>query len=264
MAGGTVCVKIVGEQKTDDWDRPGRNRIAWRCQDTVWLAPRTGLAYKVERVIEKREPARDEPVQRSVLRFELESSVPYTGQFFDERRREVTQTLAFAATAAPLLQAPTVNGPQLHALAGKIAFHLDREAPTPYREALLQVRHNVEAARRGEVIVPVPADVPTPSAVAVRGEPAPDFVAPDIRTRASLNLKRSLGKPVLLVFFNPTSMTADQLLQFAQRLASTYPEQVTVLGLTMSDDVQRVRDRTDPLSLRFPILNGTGLSELRH
>ncbi len=259
MAGGTICIKIVGEQKTDDWDRPGRDRVAWRRQDTVWLAPRVGLAYKVERIIEKREPGRDEPAQRSVLRYDLESSVPYTGQFFDERWREVTQALAFAAAAAPLLLAPAQHGPQLNALAAKIAFHLDREAPTPYREAVLQVRRNVEAGKRGEVLVTLPVDVPVETGVAVRGEPAPDFVAPDVQTRASVNLKRALGKPVLLVFFSPNSATVDQLLEFAQALANAYPQQITVLGMAMSDDLRLVRDRTDRLLLRFPLLNGTGL-----
>ena len=258
-ANGAICIKIVGEQKTDDWDQPRLDRIAWRRLDTVWLAPRVGLAYKVERIIEKREPGRDEPTQRSVLRYDLESNVPYSGQFFEERRQEVTQALAFAAAAAPLLPVPAKNGPQLHAVANKIDFHLDREPPTPYREAILQLRRYVEAGKRGEVPVTITTDAPIESGVATLGEPAPDFVAPEVFARASTTLKRWFGKPVLLVFFNPTSMTADPLLLFAQRVATDYSPDVTVLGMAMSDDAELVRDRTERLSLKIPLLNGTGL-----
>ncbi len=259
MVNGASCIKIVGEQQTDDWERPGRDRNAWRRQDTVWLAPRAGIAYKVERFIEKRGPGRDEPILRSLLRYELESSVPYTGQFFDERRQEVTQALAFAATAAPLLPAPARNVPQLNALANKIASHLDREPPTPYREAVLQVRRTVEAGKRGEVPLLVPTETPVDISVATVGEPAPDFLAPEVGTRGTTTLKRWQGQPVLLVFFNPNSTTADPLLQFAERLARAFPKQITVLGMAMSDDSERVREKTHHLTLSFPLYNGTGL-----
>jgi peroxiredoxin len=258
-ANGALCLKIVGEQKTDDWDRPRLDRLAWRRQDTVWLAPRVGLAYKVERVVEKRAPGRDEPIRRTVLRYGLESCVPYSGERFDERRQEVAQALGFAAAAAPLLPTPGRNGAPLAALANRIAFHLDREPPTPYREAILEVRRRVEAARRGEVPVTLPADVPPEPGVAGVGETAPDFVAPDFRSPASANLKRWLGRPVLLVFFSPTSPTADRLLPFAQRLADANAGRLTVVGLAMSDDAELVRERTAQLNVRFPLLNGTGL-----
>ena len=61
------CIKIVGEQKTDDWDRPRLDRIAWRRLDTVWLAPGLGVAAKVERIIEKREPGRSTSLGRLEL-----------------------------------------------------------------------------------------------------------------------------------------------------------------------------------------------------
>jgi peroxiredoxin len=259
-ANGASCIKIVGEQKTDDWDQPQIDRIAWRRLDTIWLSPRLGIAYKVERIIEKREPARDQPTQRSVMRYDLESGIPYTGQLFEDRRQEVTQALSFAAAARPLLPAPTKNGPQLNVLANKIAFHLDREPPTPYRDAVLQVRRYVEAGRRGELPPQeISTDGPAETIVATVGEPAPDFVAPEIGQRASTSLKRWLGKPVLLVFFNPKSTTADHLLQFAKNLGASYPHEVTVLGMAMSDDVDLVREKTDPLALGFPLCNGTGL-----
>jgi peroxiredoxin len=256
---GTRCIRIVGEQQSEEWDRPRHDRPGWRRQDTIWLAPRVGLAYRVERVIEKREPGSDEPAQRSVLRYDLESSVANSGQFFDDCGQEVTQALAFAAAAGPLLPAPKGNGPQLNALANKIAFYLEHEPPTPYREAVLQVRRLVEAGRRGEAPMTIPAEPAGDPGVIARGETAPDFVAPEVGSRSSTNLRRWLGKPVLLVFFSPTSTTADPLLRFVQRLAVAHAQDLTVLGMAMSDDADLVRSRTGPLHLSFPLLNGTGL-----
>src|SRR5262245_23883435 len=51
-ANNQACVKLFATQQSDDWDRPRADRSAWRRQDTVWVATRTGLTIKVERVIE--------------------------------------------------------------------------------------------------------------------------------------------------------------------------------------------------------------------
>src|SRR5262249_21711583 len=150
MGNGTNCVKPAGTQQAHDWDRPRADRTAWRRQDPVWLSRRLGIAYRVERVIERREPARDKPTQKSVLRYELESSLPYPQKLYEDRRQEITQAHAFFASAAPLLAQPSKFGPQLEALQAKITHHLDHQPPTPYREAVLQVKRRVEAARRGE------------------------------------------------------------------------------------------------------------------
>ena len=61
----TSCLKLVGLQQSEDWDRPRADRTAWRRQDTVWVAPRLGVAVKVERVVERRAPAHGEPGYRA-------------------------------------------------------------------------------------------------------------------------------------------------------------------------------------------------------
>src|SRR5262249_31954564 len=53
----TPCVKVVGVQQSSDWDRPRGDRQAWLRQDTVWMGRKTGLAARVERIIEHKEPA---------------------------------------------------------------------------------------------------------------------------------------------------------------------------------------------------------------
>src|SRR5262245_24856491 len=53
----TTCIKLIGQQQSDDWDKPRADHAAWRRSETVWLAPQLGVAYRVERVIERRDPA---------------------------------------------------------------------------------------------------------------------------------------------------------------------------------------------------------------
>ena len=61
------------------------------------------------------------------------------------------------------------------------------------------------------------------------------------------------------MFFSPTSTTLEPLLGFAKELSKSYPQQVTILGMAMSDDTDLVREKTERLFLGFPLLNGTGL-----
>jgi peroxiredoxin len=252
---GTSCVKLVGVQQTDDWDKPYSGRSAWRRQDTVWLAPRAGYAYRVERVIDKREPA-----QHSVLRYELESSLQYPGQLFEDRRQEILQARAFQEAAGPLLPAPATSGSQLDTLQNKIAHHVENQPATPYREVVLLVKRRVEAARRGETPpAPPPDQAAATPAVASIGATAPDFTAPDLIEGGSARLHRFAGRAALFVFYHPASPTAGDLLRFAQQVSDAFPRSVTVVGLSMSEDAAAVRQQRSDLHLTFPVLNGSGL-----
>lgn len=100
---GTRCAKLVGSQQSEDWDHPRADSTAWRRSDTVWVAPRSGIALKLERTIERREPARSEATHRLVVKYELESSLQYPGQLYEDRRREIMQVISFADSVASLL-----------------------------------------------------------------------------------------------------------------------------------------------------------------
>ncbi len=261
MVNGTNCVKLVGEQQSEYWEKPRADRGAWRRTDTVWLAARLGVANRVERVIERREAAHGEPTYRSVLRYELDSSLQYPGQLYDDRRQDIARARSFAEAAAPLLPAPSRYGPQLDALLARINYHLDHQPPTPYREAVLQLRRQVEAAKRGET-PPAPPDAhPEATTAAVVGRPAPDFMAQDLTATgsSSARLRNWLGRPVLLVFYNPGSPTAADLLRFARGVRTRFNGTVAVLGMSVSDDRKAVQREQSELGLDFPVLNGSGL-----
>src|SRR5204863_2383235 len=125
---------------------------------------------------------------------------------------------------------------QISALQRRVAYHLDNQPPTPYREAIVALKRQVEAAGRGEVIH-VAHQEPAPLAtVAAIGEPAPDFVATEITGTGSARLSRWKGKPILLVFYHPDSFTAAELLRFAQEVHGSFGKHVQVVGLCVSDD----------------------------
>jgi peroxiredoxin len=259
--GGVRCLKLIGTQQSDDWERPRADHTAWHRVDTVWMTPKAGYATKVERVIERREPARKEANLRSVLRYELESSIQFPGPLFEDRRRDIQQVQALTESVNALLPRAGDIGPKpFEALLKRIDYHTQQYPPTPYRDALKRVQRLAEAGKRGEVPMEKPAEeAPPVSNVISLGKPAPDFLVGDLVTGNSVRLRRWLGRPILLVFYSPNSASADAVLHFAQKTLEGNSEQVVVLGLAVSDDTEKVLKQRASLRLTFPLLSGTGL-----
>jgi peroxiredoxin len=256
---GNPCVKLSGLQESEDWDHPRADHMAWRRRDQVWLSTRTGIPCRVERTIEQREPAHREPTQRTVTRYDLESSMPYPGQLYDDRLREITHARTFAESAAPLLRDPGRYGATAaDGILAKINHYVDTQPPTPYREAVLQVKRRIEAAKLGRSTPATPAAV-APLATASLGQPAPDFVVPGITSKEQVRLRKLLGRPTLLIFYSPTSATAEEMLNFAQKLHTSSPTPVTVIGLAITEDIDAVVKQYKDLKLTFPVGVGKGL-----
>jgi hypothetical protein len=257
----TSCVKLVGVQKSEDWDEPRGDRAAWHRQDTVWVAPRLGIAYRVERKVLRRDPARTKPTYESVLRYELDQRIEYPKGIGDDIRREITQARGLAERAAPLLPSPTRHTAQIDALLARIKYHQEQfPAPPPYGEAMLHLQRRLEAARRGEA-APAPPPEDDSSNVAAVGRPAPDFVVPDLIRNDSARLGHWKGKPMLMVFYSPRSLFAEDVLRLAQDVHAAGKGEVAVVGLAMSQDADAVRKQRDEMKLTFPVLNGTGLRQ---
>src|SRR5262249_49861463 len=151
MLNSTPCLRIVATQQSEDWDRPRADRTAWRREDSVWLSVRGDYACRVERTVLRREPARQEPTQRSVIKYELQPSFVYPQHHYEDYRREILFAHSLEQSLAALLPKATQVGPQpFEAILAKIAYHVDRQPPTPYREAIKQMHRRAEAGRRGE------------------------------------------------------------------------------------------------------------------
>ena len=255
----TRCLKLVGAQQSEDWDAPRPGRNAWRRRDIVWLLPRTGCALKVERTIERREPARPEVGQKLVLKYELDSSMQYPGQLYEDRRREITQAQALGESVASLLPRAAQVGPRpFEALLTRIQNITVTSPPTPYREALKHVQRLAEVGKRGEAPPELPADDDLVPQIA-HGKPAPEFLVKDLTTKESVRLRHWLGRPTLLVFYSPTSPTIDSLLRFAQDVHDRHGDTVHVVTLAVSEDVERVLQQRRDMKVTVPVLSGTGL-----
>jgi hypothetical protein len=259
----TTCVKLVGTQKSDNWDAPRADRPAWRRVDTVWVNPQFGIAYRVERLVEHREAARQAPGLRSRLTYELVGRVAYSdrGSIFNDLRQEVVKTLAYLEDAKPYLRQPLQHRGQIEVILKKIEMHVKNQAPNPpYRQALLHVQRRLQGALSGEVPPETVANpAPAATAVATVGQRAPDFLVTDLISRQTTRLYRTIGRPVLMVFYNPATETGRQVLQFSRTLSERHRPGLSVLALAVTEDVEQARKQHEEMQLPFHVLDGRGL-----
>ncbi|MGL4553328.1 MAG: TlpA family protein disulfide reductase, partial [Gemmataceae bacterium] len=253
------CVKVVGVQSSDDWDRPRADRGAWRRIDTLWINARNGVTVRAERTVEQREPASRETSRMTTLRYDLESSMKQLATLLTDRRTEVTRAIEFRALATPLLPQPLRASRELAALGRRINAYLEAQPATPYREAVLAIKRHVEAAGRGEVVTVGYQEAPREETTATIGSLAPEFLATDMTGPGSARLARFKGKPVLMVFFHPGSETAPDLLRWAQGVHGSLGKHVHVVGMSASDDASAVLKQRAALGATFPVLHGSGL-----
>ncbi|MBM4072501.1 MAG: hypothetical protein FJ271_26765 [Planctomycetes bacterium] len=260
MCSGTMCVKMLGQQQTEDWDRPRGDHAAWRRRDSLWVAPSLGIAYRVERTIERREPARRDPSFRSTVKYEMDSRLRYPGKLYDDRCDEIRKGIKFQEEALPLLAQPGNFRPQINVLLKRITYYLENNPPTPYRKGVLYVKDRLEQALRGEISAVASTQEQEPLIPVVRlGERAPDFLVTNLLDRQSVRLHRSLGRPLLIAFYNPRSENGIQVLQFAKSLVQKHGNSIGVLALAVSDEIELVRRQHADMKLPFPVLDGTGL-----
>ncbi len=262
--GGVTCIKIAALQQSADWDHVRADTIGWRRRDTLWIHPQLFVAQKVERIIEQRAAARDTPTSRTVVKYELESQLPYPGRLFEDRKAEALKTARFQEDAQLLLRQPTLNRQLADALIHRISFHLEHaqsQQETPYRKAALHIKEELEKAKKGEVSVRSTHDDPPPLSVKALevGQRAPDFSAASLVEEKTHRLGDYQGTPVLVFFYNPSTPLGREVLAFAKRLSDRHGDHVAVLALAVTQDADLVRLQHKELRLTFPILDGAGL-----
>ena len=265
---GTACVVVGGEQKTDTWDKPRADRGAWRRVDKIWVNQRTGLATKVERTIEKREPARQDVAERTVVRYELDSSVQYPKPLYEDRLKDVEQTLKLSQSSEPLLGQGVRQAQAMGQLLKRAEKVFELYPPTPYRSAFALEKKRVEAAMRGEIPAPEPGRIldgiagekPLRATGATVGSAAPDFTVPRLGGQGSLALRNCRGSNVLVVFYNPSApMTEEVMLQMQQWAKSSQGKELTILPLTVRTDQASNQNWARFLGKELPIYDGSGL-----
>jgi hypothetical protein len=257
---GGVCVKIEGQQKSEDWDRPRADSTAWRRRDTVWLDPNLGIAHRVVRVIEQRDPARRDPTERSTLRYDLESRMRYPGNLFIDRQRDIMTAHRFYQEAAGLWSNPAVYRSQLETLRRRIQIQLENQPPTPYRDATAFCQRQIELALSGKLVVQAPAKEEVQAIpVARSGQRMPDFLVTSFTGDETGRLHRHLGKPIFVFFYNPTGQSSIHVLRFAQWLHEQYAENIGIVALAVSDDANFVSKQHQVWKLPFPVYDGRAI-----
>ncbi|NBR05931.1 MAG: hypothetical protein EBT92_09180 [Planctomycetes bacterium] len=260
MVQGVKCIKLIGTQQTEDWLKTRADRQAWKRTDTVWLHPQMGVAQKLERTIEIKDPAHNEPSQKSTLRLELETSLVYPGQLFLDRKNEIQLATNYRESANSYTQEIAKYSAQIKSLIRQVKSQSEIMSQTPYRDAIIQTTKRLENFLKGEnsetVIVPVSA---TSLQTAKLGQKAPDFIAQNMLKQESVRLARLEGKSILLVFYNPKSPLSNEILSFAKTMQANHGDSVTVLGMSVIDDNEIVKKQAEASKINFDVLNGSGL-----
>jgi peroxiredoxin len=261
---GITCIKVLGVQQSSDWNSTRADQSAWRRRDTVWLHPQLNIAQKIERIIERRDPARDTPTFRTIVRYELESRLKYPGQLFDERRKEVLKASKFHEDALPLLGQPGLHRPQIDSMIQRVSFHLDHQPATqttPYRKAVLHIKTVLEKAQKGEVAVsPMPDDPPPQAAKALAiGERVTDFAVSCLTEEKAVRTQEYQGKPILVFFYNPATPLGKEVLGFVKQLNEKHIGKWGVMAMAVTNDADVAKKQHKELKLTFPILDGNGL-----
>lgn len=260
--GGTACVKLLGSQQSSDWLEPRADSTAWQRKDLLWFAPQMGLVYRVERTIDRREPARQDPTHRTTVAYELDSPLKYRGKMLEDRLEEIAKARKFLDEAAPLLRQPAQHRGQIDALGRRVKFYLDNHSPTPYRKAIVHLQTRLENARQGE-LPPEPgaeerAAFKGPAKI---GQKVPDFIITDVISQKTRRFYQFLGQPILVVYYNPASATGKQALLFAQSLYDRYSTEILILAMAVSDDADMIRKQHEDMGLSFPILDGRAMHQ---
>ncbi|MBI2807147.1 MAG: hypothetical protein HYX68_19370 [Planctomycetes bacterium] len=263
-SGGVTCIKVAGLQQSSDWDSPRADQTAWRRRDVLWIHPQLFIAQKVERTIERRDPARTTPTHRMVVRYELESRLQYPGLLFEDRRKALLNAAKFHDEARQLLKQPTVNRQKIDSLVQRVSFHLERQPPnqaTPYRNAVVHIKAVLEKAQRGDLPARGGNDepaLPTNSGIRIGGR-VPDFGVSGLTDDKVTRWRSGNGTATLVVFFNPGTALGKEVMTYARRLNTQHADRLTILALGVTQDADVAVKLHKTMRLPFPILDGSGL-----
>jgi hypothetical protein len=261
MCDGQPCAKLQGQQQSGDWDQPRADRKAWRQRDIVWMSAPLGVAVKVVRTLEFRDPARREPSQRIVTQYKLESPLRYPGKFFDDRKFEILQAKRFTDDAGLMLKQAAQYSAQLDSLQRKISYHIENSPPTPYRKAVVHLAQRIDSARKGELLLAdyTTEEPVTPFGPLRIGQKAPDTLVSDLVSRKNVRLSRLLGRPTLIVYYNPQTKLGSEILTFAKGVAEKLEGKVSIMAMAVTTDADIALKQYSAMQLPFPVFDGSAL-----
>ncbi len=258
---GTRCIVVEGVQSPPEWDKPRADRQSWQRKAKLWVSAGTGIVHRFEKTYERRDPARSYVSLRTSYKGELDSTLGYPGQLFEDRRREVT--LAFQAQEETMTLAEDFsrNLKALDSLTRQLNAHTSENPKTPYRVAIQGVLRKIDLAKKGELAPRAEEETAGSDTVAgpAIGKVAPDFLVPSLDKAGTVSLRNWKNKPALLLFYHPESQSAVSCLSFAEQIHQQNKGKLNVLGLSVLGDARKVTIQKETMKLGFPLLDGGGL-----
>ena len=255
--GGRV-LEVTAIQQSDGWDRSDLVPTGWKRTDTVLTLPADGVACAVTRRVERREGA--SVIGWVAVSYESRPTVRHHAARYEAVRRDVETAYVLAAEVASLLPRAGKTDPnEFRSRTTRIdRYTADHPFRTGFREAIDAVRRRCEAAARGEAVPAevVPVAYETKAGPPAVGKPAPDFVAPDVRTAEPFRLSAFHGAPAVLVFFKPGSKTSVGVLRVAEALHTAFAGKATTVAVAVSAGPEEAARQRDELKLTLPVLDG--------
>ena len=87
----------------------------------------------------------------------------------------------------------------------------------------------------------------------------PDFVVTSLTEREPVRFERYLGKPTLVLFYNPATKIGRDVMTHARSLVSQHKGELQVMALAVTADPDLARKQHAELKLPFPIHDGQAM-----
>jgi len=253
---GARCLEIVGDQRTDGWDRTTDVNAGTRRTERLLVAPADGMAARVERRIEYR--FRRTTTGTLDVTYEAGPPTRHMGTRKQDVRREAELAYALGRDWSASANAKATPA-EFRARLAKLESFLTDRPPTSFREALDSQRRRLAAAAAGEPPPVVLASFRPAEAVLAVGKPAPDFVAPSVHALGQFRLSAVRGKPAVLAFFRPESKTSQGALEVLEALQTRYAGRLEIAGLTVHERPEIAARQRERLKLTVSVCDGDAL-----
>lgn len=251
---GRRCVELKAVQQADGYHLADIVWSGWQRTETVLVAPTEGYASVVNRTVVRRE-GRDQ-VGSLTVRYELQPANKYAGAKYVGARAEVETAWAFAAEYAAATTSKLRSG-EMRTRAAEVDRYLrDRASATPYRAAIEAVKRRYEGGTAPPVTSKIVVARYEPNGPTV-GRPVPDFVAPDVdKPTGRVRLSAGRGKPAVVVFYKPGSVTAWETLAVCEALHRKHGQSIAVIPMAIHrSTVDAAAERADR-KLSVPVYSG--------
>jgi hypothetical protein len=257
---GIGCVKVETMQQSQNWDADNIALPAWMNRASIWIDPKSRIVRRLHRDYRVRRPGDTQPSQALLAQYDLTSDFQYHGEHLQQRiadfraghtaQNHLEQALASIDRQRPRLLANLKDTIEL-TLRDKLYW-------TPYRPAILAMislaDYKSNESKAGETV----RQRSEPQSLL--GRKARNFVIRVAETDETLTLKKVAGKPVVLVFMDPSSPLSIRALRTAVWAAQNHAELApTVYAVCTEIGEDTAKQLKEAVPGAFTICTGKGI-----